>query len=76
VIPAIAAIAEMGRDIAYIYDNGKAKRVTIAKGLRTASSVQVVEGLRAGDTLLVSGVMQLRDSMPVKIEKIVPNTAD
>jgi membrane fusion protein (multidrug efflux system) len=76
VIPAIAAIAEMGRDIAYIYDNGKAKRVTITKGLRTASSVQIVDGLRAGDTLLVTGVMQLRDDMPVKIETIIPNTAD
>ncbi len=76
VIPAISAIAEMGRDIAYIYDNGKAKRVTITKGLRTASSVQIIEGLNAGDTLLVSGVMQLRDGMPVKIETMVPNTAD
>lgn len=76
VIPAIAAIAEMGRDIVYIYDNGKAKRVTITKGLRTASSVQIIEGLNAGDTLLVTGVMQLRDGMPVKIETLVPNTAD
>lgn len=76
VIPAISAIAEMGRDIAYIYDNGKAKRVTITKGLRTASSVQIVDGLRAGDTLLVTGVMQLRDGMPVKIETIISNTAD
>ena len=69
------AIAEMGR-ILLIYDNGKAKRVTITKGLRTASSVQIVDGLRAGDTLLVTGVMQLRDGMPVKIETIISNTAD
>ena len=67
VIPSMSSIAEMGQDIVYTYNNGKAKRVILTKGLRTASSVQVLEGLNVGDTLLTTGVMQLRDGMNVSI---------
>lgn len=70
VIPSIASVAEMGRDIAYIYKNGKAKQVELKKGLRTASSVQVIDGLSVGDTLLVTGVMQLRDGSAVVLDEI------
>jgi membrane fusion protein (multidrug efflux system) len=71
VIPSISSIAEMGRDIVFIYKNGKAKQIEIKKGLRTASSVQVTNGLQVGDTLLTSGVMQLRDGMSVKIDQLI-----
>lgn len=67
VIPSMASIAEMGRDIAYTYQNGKAKQVVLKKGMRTASSIQVLEGIQPGDTLLTTGVMQLRDGMPVTL---------
>ena len=73
VIPAISSIAEMGRDIAFIYQNGKAKQVELTKGLRTASSVQITRGLQVGDTLLVTGVMQLRDGGDVVIDRFVEN---
>lgn len=67
VVPSIVTVAEMGRDIAYVYKGGIAHQVELKKGIRTASSIQVLDGLQAGDTLLVSGVMQLREGMPVKI---------
>lgn len=70
VIPSIASVAEMGKDYAFKYSGGKASQVFIKKGLRTASSVQVTDGLQAGDTLLVTGVMQLRDGSEVEIQQI------
>ncbi len=70
VIPSLSTIAEMGRDIAYIYKDGKAQQVTLTKGMRTASSIQIIEGLQPGDTLITSGVMQLRDGIQVTIDKI------
>jgi membrane fusion protein (multidrug efflux system) len=76
VIPSIATVKEMGRDIVYVYEGGKAKEVEIMTGMRTASSVEVVSGLAAGDTLLTTGVMQLRTGMPVRIDRMVPNTAE
>lgn len=73
VVPSISILAEMGRDIAYIYKNGQAHQVTLEKGMRTASSVQITNGLNVGDTLLVTGVMQLRDGLPVTIDEFVNN---
>lgn len=70
-IPAISVIAELGRDIVYVYKNGIAHRVVIKKGMRTASSLQVLEGLNQGDTLITSGVMQLRDGMSVVLNNLV-----
>ena len=70
-IPGEAIIAEMGRNIAYLYSNGKAKRIEVVKGLRTESNVQAVQGLHAGDTLIVTGVMQLRDGLDVNIDNII-----
>lgn len=70
VIPSASTVAEMGKSIAYVYNNGKARMVTIERGMRTAASVQVIQGLQEGDTLLTTGVMQLRDGMPVTISTI------
>lgn len=70
VIPSISSIAEMGQDIAYTYKSGKAHKVVLTKGLRTASSVQILEGLSIGDTLLTTGVMQLRDGINVSIAQL------
>ena len=63
----------MGRDLVYIYKNGKAKQIEVEKGLRTSSAVQIIKGLQAGDTLLSTGVMQLRDDMNVYINEFVDN---
>jgi membrane fusion protein (multidrug efflux system) len=70
-IPNEAIIAEMGRDVAYLYSEGKAKQIEIEKGIRTESYVQALKGLHAGDTLIVTGVMQLRDGLPVKIDNVI-----
>lgn len=74
VAPSISTIAEMGRDIAFVYNGGKAKQVVLTKGLRTENSVQVISGLAIGDTLLTTGVMQLRDGMTVKLGEVSNQT--
>jgi membrane fusion protein (multidrug efflux system) len=61
----------MGRDIAYLYLDGKAKQIEVIKGIRTESYIQVLQGLHAGDTLIVTGVMQLRDGLPVRIDNVI-----
>lgn len=70
VIPSLATIAEMGRDIAYVYKGGKAHQVVLKKGMRTASSIQILDGLHVGDTILTTGVMQLRDGLPIILDTI------
>ncbi|GHT32882.1 MexH family multidrug efflux RND transporter periplasmic adaptor subunit [Bacteroidia bacterium] len=70
IVPSIASLAEMGRDLVYVYENGKARQMVVQKGIRTASSVQITGGLQVGDTVIVSGIMQLRDDMEVNIVSI------
>lgn len=67
-IPNESVVAELGNDLAYIYRDGKAVQVKLTKGIRTESKLQILRGLKSGDTLLTTGVMQLRDGIPVEIE--------
>lgn len=70
-IPSESVIAEMGRSIAYLYKGGKAHQIELDRGLRTESEVQVLRGVNPGDTLIVTGVMQLRDGMDVVIDNLI-----
>lgn len=66
-IPAEAIISEMGIDKVYVYRSGVAQPVNIIKGLRTASDVQIINGLEVGDTVITSGIMQLRLGTKVEL---------
>jgi membrane fusion protein (multidrug efflux system) len=69
-VPSEAIIPEMGKNIVYLYKNGAAKAVEIITGLRTESYVQSLEGLQPGDTVITTGVMQLRTGMNVTIDNL------
>jgi membrane fusion protein (multidrug efflux system) len=69
-IPSEAIIPEMGKSIVYLYKGGKAQPTEIVTGLRTESHVQVQNGLSVGDTLITTGVMQLRTDMAVTIDNL------
>lgn len=69
-IPSEALIPEMGKDIVYLYKGGIAEPVEVNIGLRTESRVQVLKGVAPGDTLITSGVMQLRTGMKVSIDNL------
>ena len=69
-VPSEAIIPEMGKNIVYVYKNGEAWPAEIIAGLRTESEVQVLDGLHAGDTVITTGVMQLRTGMKVEIDNL------
>jgi membrane fusion protein (multidrug efflux system) len=69
-IPSEAMIQEIGKCLVYRYKSGKAEQVEIVPGIRTESQLQVISGLNAGDTVIVSGIMQLRSDLPVTIDNI------
>ncbi len=72
-IPTEAVIAEMEGEKVFIYKNGKAEQVPVVTGLRTESHIQIKEGLHFGDTLLTTAILQLRESIPVKLDTLVTN---
>ena len=69
-IPSEAIVPEMGKDKVFVYKSGKAQPVEVITGLRTDAEVQVVRGLQIGDTILVSGTLQLRTGLPVTLDNV------
>lgn len=70
-IPTEALIPEMDGDKVFVYRNGQAYKLTVRTGIRTPTHIQISEGLSFGDTLLTTGVMQLRQGMAVILDQIV-----
>jgi len=72
-IPTESLIPEMDGEKVFIYKHGKAQSVKVNTGLRTESKVQIIDGLKFGDTLLVTGILQLRQNMPVVLDTVIVN---
>jgi membrane fusion protein (multidrug efflux system) len=70
-IPTEAIIPEMDGEKVFIYKSGKAMSVKVTTGLRTEALIQIQEGLQFGDTLLTSGILQLRQDLPVVLDTLV-----
>ncbi|GAA4133282.1 efflux RND transporter periplasmic adaptor subunit [Sphingobacterium kyonggiense] len=66
-VPAEALIPIQNGKKVFVMRNKKAKEVLVETGARTDSAVLITSGLIAGDTVLTSGVMSLRDGSPVKV---------
>lgn len=54
----------------FVKKDGKATEVVVETGARTDASVRVIDGLKAGDTILTSGVMTLKNGTPVNVNII------
>ena len=72
-IPTEALIPEMDGEKVYIYKKGKAQSVKVSTGLRTEANIQITDGLKFGDTLLTSGIMQLRQNLPIVLDTVILN---
>lgn len=66
-IPTQAVIPVLKGQSIFIKKNGVAVAVPVKTGTRTAGTVQITEGLSAGDTVLTTGLMQLRTGMPIAV---------
>lgn len=68
--PAESVIPQIKGQKVFLYNAGKVKSSDIEIGLRTTNQVQVIKGLKAGDTLICTGLLQIRDGAEVEIKKI------
>jgi len=72
-IPTEAIIPEMEGERVFVYKNGKAQSRKVVIGLRTEAKIQITSGLEFGDTLITSGIMQLRQNLPVSLDTVIIN---
>ncbi len=69
-VPAFAVLPELGGQQVFVVRKGQAQPQSIEIGVRTDSTVQVTSGLALQDTVITSGIQQLRPGLPVRIEKV------
>ncbi|MDZ7292501.1 MAG: efflux RND transporter periplasmic adaptor subunit [candidate division KSB1 bacterium] len=66
-IPSFALIPELKGHRVFLYKNGKAESQSVVIGTRTDERVEITQGVQAGDTLITSGILQLRPGMAVRV---------
>lgn len=53
--------------------NGEAKFVSVETGYRTISAVEITKGLQVGDSIIVAGMLFVKDGAKIKIGKTLSN---
>lgn len=68
VIPASALVPQLEGQRVFVVENGQARSVPVETGIRTDREIQITQGLKADDTLILTGLLQLSDGRPVKVK--------
>jgi len=66
VIPEEALVPEQNRQFVFVVDGAMAEKREVRIGSRSPGSVEIVQGLRVGERIVVEGTVKLRDSGPVR----------
>jgi membrane fusion protein, multidrug efflux system len=66
VLPSDAIIPDIRGEKVFVCRDGKALTLYVTTGIRTETDIQVVDGINPMDTVIISGILQLRDQMSVK----------
>jgi len=68
VLPSSSVVNELAGHKVYIARDGKANGHVVELGIRTETSVQVISGVKPGDTILTSGLMQVRNNSDIIVK--------
>lgn len=69
-VPTQAIVPEMSSKKVYCYRDGKATPVVVETGIRQERYIQVTEGLNPGDTVITTGLLQIKPGASVTLSKI------
>jgi len=68
VLPQDALVQEVGIDYVFIVQGDKAKKQPVTLGVKEDSKIEIVEGIRAGDEVIVFGQQGLKDGADIEIK--------
>ena len=83
-VPEEALVPQGGRQYVYVIDEQgqgaarkrSSRRVEVELGVRRGADVQITQGLKAGDTVVVAGQQRLqRDGTLVRVVELAPGPA-
>ncbi len=66
-VPSESVIPELNSHKIYTYKNGMVNQEIVNIGIRTENDVQITSGIMPGDTVITTGILQVRQGMPVDI---------
>ncbi|MCK9280006.1 MAG: efflux RND transporter periplasmic adaptor subunit [Melioribacteraceae bacterium] len=69
-IPSEALVPDLEGEKVYVYKNGLAIPSLVATGIRTEKDIQILSGISRGDTVITSGIVQLRPKTPVSLKEV------
>jgi membrane fusion protein (multidrug efflux system) len=70
VVPSFSVVPTLGGQRVFVAEDGTARPRNVTLGVRTDSTVQITDGLTLGDTLITSGIQDLRAGLPIRIETL------
>lgn len=70
-VPAASVVPDLDKQVVYLYKNGKVAPVTIETGTRTDSTIHILKGIKTGDTIITTGLLQIRPGMNVKVRNVM-----
>ena len=68
-VPTQAIVPELKGQKVYIYRSGKVAQQNVEMGIRTDEYVQITSGLNPNDTLIISGILQIKPGSDVSISE-------
>lgn len=71
-VPEQALVPEQGNVFVYVVSDGRVEKRLVQIGQRRVGSVEVVQGLQAGELVVTEGTQKLRDGASVKVAGDVP----
>lgn len=69
-IPTIALIPQINDNKVYLFKDGKVVDKSVRTGIRREKYIQVIEGLSVGDTLLTTGLLQVKPGAEVTMREV------
>ncbi|MDB5000110.1 MAG: efflux transporter periplasmic adaptor subunit [Mucilaginibacter sp.] len=70
-VPTECVIPDLKSSKVFVYENGIAVAKNVKTDLRTDTKIQIIDGLKEGDSIVVSGLIQIRPKSPLKILKVI-----
>jgi len=67
-IPTEAIVPEMDGKKVWVISDGKAQSRQVTTGFRSNNNIEILSGLEVGDTVMITGLMQVREGSAVRGE--------
>lgn len=70
-IPTEAIVPVLKGKVVYLVKRGLATETPVVTGIRTDRTIQVLDGMTVGDSVIVSGLMSVKNDLPVRVQGVV-----